>query len=426
MRLLKTTTLQMEEFFSSSTIPNFAKQHLAGSMAEDREVPKYAILSHVWGPEEISFQDITRDRRLARERSGWAKVQASCAQACRDGYAYIWIDTCCIDKTSSTELSEAINSMYKWYKDSEICYVYLSDIEEAYRGSNYHSFDDTDPFRTTESQYSRWFSRGWTLQELLAPSTLQFFNKYWTSIGMKKDHLEAISKITGIDHFALNGGDLRRLSIARRMTWAGNRQTTRSEDTAYCLLGIFNINMPLLYGEGANAFIRLQEEIMKISDDQSIFAWKDPSATSYRDDYPEASQPQGLLASSPSVFQYSETVAQFYSESPGRAVSTSTNKGLQVEFLMCQDLSYPSGLVFLAVLNCQIGTFPGVLPGIRLRRLGHNSEQYARIDVSQLLEISSYNSESGLVYQGFNPGEPQLHLKGRNSSKPILIAIFRR
>ncbi|KIN08755.1 hypothetical protein OIDMADRAFT_69002, partial [Oidiodendron maius Zn] len=258
MRLLQTATLQLEEFFASSAID----QRL-----ENQRIPKYAILSHTWGFEEITFQDITGDKTIIQHKAGFNKVRDSCRQARADGYAYIWIDTCCIDKTSSAELSEAVNSMYQWYKDSAICYAYLSDQPfYAEDGMQYSS----------SPSFSRWFSRGWTLQELLAPAKLQFFDKSWNSIGMKEDHMNVISVITNIDLFALNGGDLRRLSIARRMSWAANRQTTRIEDMAYCLLGIFGINMPLLYGEGAKAFIRLQEEILKISNDQSLFAWKYP------------------------------------------------------------------------------------------------------------------------------------------------------
>ena len=236
------------------------------------------------------------DRKLAECKKGFCKVRDSCVQARRDGYQYIWIDTCCIDKTSSTELSEAINSMYAWYKDSAVCYVLLADVfVEPLRGRTWHDFHT-----------SRWFTRGWTLQELLAPAQLQFFNVAWKPLGTKSDLIDDISTITKIDLYALAGGDLSRLSVARRMSWVANRQTTRLEDMAYCLLGIFGINMPLLYGEGMKAFIRLQEEIMKTTDDQSIFAWRDPTAGSYRDDYPEGSNLQGLLAPSPNPI-YTET-----------------------------------------------------------------------------------------------------------------------
>lgn len=158
---------------------------------------------------------------------------------------------------------------------------------------------------------------------------------------------------------------------------------------AYCLLGIFAINMPLLYGEGTKAFLRLQEEILKITDDQSIFAWRDPTAKPYRDDYPEECNPQGLLAPSPELFQYSKSISQFYIETPEPATSTSTNKGLKVNFLVCQDSSYPSELVYMAILSCAIGPLPGHLPGIRLRRLASTSEQYARVDMSLLFEFAN-------------------------------------
>ena len=248
----------------------------------------------------MTFQDMVGDRVLATKKMGWEKIRDSCKQARRTGLEYIWIDTCCIDKTSSTELSEAINSMFQWYKDSVICYVYLSDVDMDivvfsdgklryltpvlydYKKDNATldqrrklegQFEDEkklEIFRSTHESYSRWFSRGWTLQEILAPSKVQFFDKHWRSMGIKEQHLQILSKITKIDLFALIGGDLRRLSIARRMSWAADRQTTRAEDMAYCLLGIFNINMPLLYGEGEKAFVRLQEEILKVSNDQSL------------------------------------------------------------------------------------------------------------------------------------------------------------
>jgi hypothetical protein len=309
--------------------------------------------------------------------------------------------------------------MYQWSKDSAICYVYLSDILIHHHRHPFHMEDSSSP-----SSYSRWFSRGWTLQELLAPSKLQLFDKNWSSVGMKEDHMDAISGITNIDLFALNGGDLRRLSIARRMSWAANRQTTRVEDMAYCLLGVFNIEMPLLYGEGARAFIRLQEEILKVSNDQSLFAWKYPMVEFYRDEYFEDYKPQGLLASTPEVFQHSNVISQFYSETPGRAVPVSTNKGVQVEFLMCQDMGYQSGLVYLAMLNCPIGHIPGRLPAIHLKRLSPSSEQYIRVDMSQLFMFSSYDSKGRIELEGFDPRQPQRQLVEIHSSMPIFVSTF--
>ncbi|PMD63200.1 uncharacterized protein K444DRAFT_716130 [Hyaloscypha bicolor E] len=146
------------------------------------------------------------DRKLAERKHGFPKIRRSCAQAQRDGYQYIWIDTCCIDKTSSTELSEAINSMYAWYRDSAGCYVLLADV--------YNSKKKGHDFFT-----SRWFTRGWTLQELLAPTRLQFFDRDWKSFGTKFDLIDNISTITKIDLYALTGGDLSWLSVARRISW---------------------------------------------------------------------------------------------------------------------------------------------------------------------------------------------------------------
>ena len=163
-------------------------------------------------------------------------------------------DLCCIDKTSSAELSEAINSMYRWYQESGVCYAYLADVPP-------NAFSK-----------SRWFTRGWTLQELIAPSTVIFLDQKWQEIGTKSSLQRVISEITGIPTDILLGGDLEDASIAQRMSWASKRETTRVEDAAYCLMGIFSIHMPMLYGEGERAFIRLQEEIMRVSDDHSLFA----------------------------------------------------------------------------------------------------------------------------------------------------------
>lgn len=163
-----------------------------------------------------------------------------------------------IDKTSSTELSEAINSMFKWYQRSAVCYAYLVDV---------HSKNDFTK--------SRWWNRGWTLQELIAPCSVVFFSSEWDCIGDKSILVSDISKRSRISvDVLLNPNEVSKSSGAQRMAWAANRKTTRSEDIAYCLLGIFDINMPLLYGEGRQAFKRLQEEIIRTKQDQSLLAWE--------------------------------------------------------------------------------------------------------------------------------------------------------
>ena len=246
MRLLHTTNHKLEEF----------KAH---------EIPLYAILSHTWGENEVTFQDIKGADVKNEERC--KKIRNTCTIAADHGFDYVWIDTCCIDKTSSAELSEAINSMYRWYQESGVCYAYLADVLSK-------ADDHQSIARSSEFSECRWFTRGWTLQELIAPSTVIFFDQKWQEIGTKSSLRQPISEITGIPDSILLGDDLERASIAQRMSWASGRESTRVEDGAYCLMGIFFVNMPLLYGEGERAFIRLQEEIIRVSDDHSLFAWE--------------------------------------------------------------------------------------------------------------------------------------------------------
>ena len=230
----------------------------------------YAILSHTWNEHEQSFKD-TQD--LSRRCEGTdenprdlaaPKVQKSCILARRHGYQWIWNDTCCIDKTSSTELSEAINSMFLWYSRAEVCFAYLQEVG---RQSDVHALGSA--FRT-----ARWHSRGWTLQELIAPSLVVFVSQDWTTIGDKTELAPLLEAITGIPRNVLTRkSHFSSVSIAERMSWASMRDTARLEDEAYCLMGLFNVNMPTIYGEGRQAFRRLQHEIMKQSFDTSLFAW---------------------------------------------------------------------------------------------------------------------------------------------------------
>lgn len=230
-----------------------------------------------------------------------------------DGFDYVWVDTCCIDKTSSAELSEAINSMYVWYRGADVCYVYMADVVDT--REDFHS----QPGLGSAFGQSRWWTRGWTLQELLAPTCLTFFDQNWREIGTKASLQELISDLTGIDAQTLLDYDANRslVSVAQKMSWAANRQTTRREDHAYCLLGIFGINMPLLYGEGNQAFRRLQLEILKQSTDHSLFAWKGGVLET------------GLLAYSPANFADCGSVREVvdnWIKSPYEM----TNKGLRI------------------------------------------------------------------------------------------------
>ncbi|GAP90934.2 putative vegetative incompatibility protein het-e-1 [Rosellinia necatrix] len=245
MRLIDVKTLELKEFFD--------------------DTPPYAILSHTWGNEEVTFQqyllatgpDAERYFHIKR-RVGFLKIIGACERALADGLQYLWCDTNCIDKSSSAELTEAINSMYAWYRDSVVCYAYLADISGG-----------SETFAK-----SRWFKRGWTLQELLAPKKVVFFDAHWMAFGDRDNLSRSICEITRIHIGALQDHTtVPEYSIAQRMSWVADRVTSRQEDIAYSLLGIFDINMPLLYGEGNKAFLRLQQEIIKATDDQSILAW---------------------------------------------------------------------------------------------------------------------------------------------------------
>ncbi|KAE8154535.1 hypothetical protein BDV25DRAFT_135706 [Aspergillus avenaceus] len=270
----------------------------------ENELPKYAILSHRWEREEVSFRDMMSSDDKIKSKAGYRKIERFCARAHQDGLDYAWVDTCCINKESSTELSEAVNSMFRWYQLAEKCYAYLGDVQ------------------LENLQQSAWFQRGWTLQELLAPREVHFLASDWSDLGTRTSLCSLINEVTGIDNSMLLGRSrLEDFSIAKRMSWASGRQTTRSEDIAYCLMGIFNVNMPLLYGEGEKAFIRLQEQIMKDSDDQTLFAWEN------RDISEE--HPSGLLARSPTNFRNSGDIVPYFFSKDGTP-SILTNRGIRM------------------------------------------------------------------------------------------------
>ncbi|KAH9889406.1 heterokaryon incompatibility protein-domain-containing protein [Cubamyces lactineus] len=232
----------------------------------------FAILSHVWGTDEQTFQDVQALTERCRTTGQnprdlvGAKIREFCVLSAQHGYKWAWIDTCCIDKTSSAELSEAINSMFGFYSAADVCFVYLHDVPG----------DCTGALGAPDSAFrrSRWHTRGWTLQEMVAPCFVLFFSAEWTRLGDRRELASLLTEISGVDkQFLVARNDLRTIPVGRRMRWAAHRQTTRFEDQAYCLLGIFHITMPILYGEGWRAFLRLQEEIVKRYNDLSIFAW---------------------------------------------------------------------------------------------------------------------------------------------------------
>jgi hypothetical protein len=230
------------------------------SLTEDLQdnISPYAILSHTWGKDkdEVNFDDLKY--KSCKNKAGYTKIKFCGEQAKKDNLEYFWVDTCCINKANNTEYSEAINSMFRWYRDAAQCYIYLTDV-------SINNVDDDGTKRTWKIAFrkSRWFKRGWTLQELIAPTSVKFFSQEGERVGSKSTLEQQIHEITGIPIAALYGAPLSQFSVDERMGWAAKRETKKKEDQAYCLFGIFGVFMPLIYGEGENALIRLRKKIDK-------------------------------------------------------------------------------------------------------------------------------------------------------------------
>lgn len=227
----------------------------------EEDIPEYAILSHTWGEDmdEVIFSDVIDG--TGKEKAGYEKLRFCAKRASLDNLQYFWIDTCCINKRDYSELAEALNSMYKWYSKAAKCYVYLTDVRACtIKQDNKSSEVSWDSFMK-----SRWFTRGWTLQELIAPSSVEFFSVEGLLLGDKKSLKQQIHEITGISIKALEGEGLSHFSVEERISWTEHRNTTRKEDKAYCLMGIFGVRMSPIYGEGDHAFERLRNKILKYS-----------------------------------------------------------------------------------------------------------------------------------------------------------------
>lgn len=279
----------------------------------------------------------------------------------------MWVDTCCIDKSSSAELSEAINSMFAWYRNAKICYVFLADT------SGRESMGS-----------SRWFRRGWTLQELIAPESMIFFDRTWTNIGTKTGLLYELSEITSVSCKVLcHESPLSSICVAQRLSWAASRDTKRVEDRAYCLLGILEINMPPLYGEGEKAFYRLQEEIVRSTYDLSILAWSPTEP--YAHDY------CGFFAKSPQDFSGCSTMELVPGASLDEIEMSMSNKGLVVR-------AHESALPFrdgrfsqyLLKLNCRELWSQAYSLFIIMRKIG--PDVFVR---TRLWSTKSFQPESG-------------------------------
>jgi hypothetical protein len=206
----------------------------------------YAILSHTWTPgQEATYQDLISGGR--KSKTGYEKIKFCGEQATKDGFLYFWVDTCCIDKSNPAELATAINSMFRWYRNAKKCYVYLADVSTPGDKADIQADQSTweAAFRK-----SRWFTRGWTLQELIAPAIVEFYSKEGKQLGDKKSLEAIIHEITRISFKALQGNPFSDFSIAERKEWAAQRQTTEQEDMVYCLIGLCEVSMPLLMVRG--------------------------------------------------------------------------------------------------------------------------------------------------------------------------------
>lgn len=318
MRLLDVFSLQIQSGFDDG-LAGLSDEAEAQRKLWDLEpsepslsIPPYAILSHRWIGQEIVFQDFesvpkaqlrslppanpvpkTAVGAVSQDSTASVyKIAGACAKARGAGIRHLWIDTVCINKFDSRELSSAINSMFKWYSNAAICYVYLYDVTWDTAANT----PDSD--RDQQFRQSKWFTRGWTLQELLAPRQLEFFDRDWRYIGSKHDLVDSIVDATGIsrDHLL---GDFRTASTAQKMSWLSRRTTSIVEDRAYCMLGLFDVFLEPRYGQGTEEFMRLQREIFERFSstgvvDESLFAWTS-----------DLIETSGLLAPAPSCFRNS-------------------------------------------------------------------------------------------------------------------------
>ncbi|EXF80442.1 hypothetical protein CFIO01_08248 [Colletotrichum fioriniae PJ7] len=297
MRLLSTKTTNLEVF-------------------DLENAPPYAVLSHLWEHDEVLFQDMGDLSRAAR-RGGFLKIQLACAAAERQGLGYIWIDTCCVDKEIEAERNEAVESSFRIFRSAVVCIAYLSDVRsESAMPAEYNFVADSYLANNLEGNFrhtfkrSRWFTRSWTLPELVAPPEIVFYSHGWELIGTRSQLREHLFDITGVDTFVLQGGDLAKVSVARKMFWATSRNAYRLEDIAYSLAGLFGVEMIPIYGEGnVRAFLRLQEHIAKTVPDPTLFAWREDwfrknSKWNNFQDLVDSPDLWAFLATSPGAFSH--------------------------------------------------------------------------------------------------------------------------
>ena len=341
---------------------------------KDDHCPPYVILSHRWAEDpsdEVVYDDMANFHELCQSRL-WkktrsaAKIVGACQKVIEEGIHYLWLDTVCIKQDNPMELSTAINSMYRLYSNAEVCLAYLAD----YPSAEMQTLCQSD-----------WFNRGWTLQELVAPNVVKFFDKEWGSMGERRQLSEELTRRTRIAKaFLFAHRSVGSASISERMSWMAGRKTSVPEDTAYCLLGIFGVNMPLLYGEGKErAFLRLQEEIMRYSDDHSLFLWETEEQNPSAIPFLNTPRTTGLLASSPDCFRSTGNYSPSYDRDDDTPYQM-TNKGIAIDLPLLDGGIYDgfSRRMFIGILNCSSDVSnSGKRVGVYLRKV--KGSYYCRV-----------------------------------------------
>jgi hypothetical protein len=385
MRLISTTSYRFECF-------------------REPNIPRYTILSHTWAVEgEVTYADVSAHHKHHGERDlhrhpGYLKLRRFCEVARDHGFVWCWLDGVCIDRSSCAEVSEAIACEWEWFRNAALCIVHLSDVPTPM------SLDQNGPNAITH--VPRWFARGWTLPELIAPANVQFYGASWQHLGSKYLLRATICALTGIDEHSLFAADLASVSVARRMAWAAGRTTARGEDAAYSLLGLFDVQIAVRYGEGGRrAFVRVQEEILRETEDHSLFAWRAPASRE------PAGEWIGVLAESPANFAPRRSGAAAAAVAAAVAASEElppgslpppyfvgephevTNRGIKVHLPLLRDRG---GGGVTAILNCRSPSNPDCYIGLPLVPMDEDPDQssvgyrrYAREGASDLADVSA-------------------------------------
>lgn len=332
------------------------------------ELPSFAVLAHSVGDVEVTYSDAVGDAAAARAKANYEKLAFAARQALADGYEYLFIHSCCVDRRSSAELDEAANSALQWYRKAGTVYAYLPDCPADARAT-----DPASPFAA-----SRWFRDPWMLLPLVASRNLTFYAAQWTKLGTKADLASDISAVTGVGLSFIRGTrPIETASVAQRMSWAARRSTARVEDVAYALMGLFSVHMPLLYGEGERAFLRLQEEIIRHSNDYSLFAWLDESA------HPD--QHYGLLARTPLWFEKCGHIVP-YAHSQSWAPYKMTNRGVKIDSIVqCRPVGV-GGRQHALALDCPANDEDNTYLAVFLQKCSNN--EYVRVRANELDRIS--------------------------------------